>query len=651
MIKVALFRPASSPGDVSRISAWNRLRSAHFRYMRMSISTQSCASTPPCPTDSVITALWFAYGSVNSRSSSRARSSEAISARSLSTCFCSSGSLDASSSSSIKSRARRSSLSHDPTSWRFSADSRAIALARAGSSHAPGWVRRRSSSSARLSLAGRSKMLLELKDPVEDVFRTQLRFQWLSPVALLEFLARAAPARVVAADLNVRAGGGTRRRRRADRGAHALLRRAVGAAARAVGVARPALEHLAHQRGRGWWRRVALHLHPEDARDDRALDTVAELVEHLERFVLVFDKRVALAVGAKPNALAELLHLGQILHPLPVDRAQHHVALDVRHQVRADLLDLAVVSLRRGRVQVLRQALSPAAQRILGDLRPSGDRQVRGQVLHEALQVPVLDVPVAAVGLDPLLDDVVDVAHDVVARVGALEDLAPLLVDDLALLVHHVVVLDHVLAGVEVHALDLLLRAGDRTRDPRVLDRLDLEAVHQPADPVRRRPDDLHQVVFERDEEAAGARVALTARAAAELVVDASRLVALGADDVQAADVGDAGTKHDVGSAAGHVGRDGHTTRLPRLGNDGRLPLVLLGVKHVVLDAALFEHARQPLGLLDRDGTDEHRPLLLVHLDDLVDHGLELRLLGLVDDVRVVLADHVAVCWDDHDVE
>ena len=49
--------------------------------------------------------------------------------------------------------------------------------------------------------------------------------------------------------------------------------------------------------------------------------------------------------------------------------------------------------------------------------------------------------------------------------------------------------------------------------------------------------EDAHQVVFERQVEAARARVALAAGAAAELVVDAARLVALGAEDVQAAEL------------------------------------------------------------------------------------------------------------------
>ena len=44
-----------------------------------------------------------------------------------------------------------------------------------------------------------------------------------------------------------------------------------------------------------------------------------------------------------------------------------------------------------------------------------------------------------------------------------------------------------------------------------------------------------HEIVFQRDEELRGAGVALAARAAAQLVIDAAGFVPLGADDVQAA--------------------------------------------------------------------------------------------------------------------
>ena len=45
--------------------------------------------------------------------------------------------------------------------------------------------------------------------------------------------------------------------------------------------------------------------------------------------------------------------------------------------------------------------------------------------------------------------------------------------------------------------------------------------------------------------------------------------------------------EHDVGAATGHVGRDRDGAVAPGLGDDLGLALVLLGVQHVVLDAAL----------------------------------------------------------------
>ena len=119
----------------------------------------------------------------------------------------------------------------------------------------------------------------------------------------------------------------------------------------------------------------------------------------------------------------------------------------------------------------------------------------------------------------------------------ALENLAAQRVDALTLLVHHVVVFEQVFADGEVLRFDLLLRALDGARHHAVLDRHVLfhaEPLHQAGDAIR--PEDAHQVVFERQVEARRARVALAAGAAAQLVVDAPRLVTLGADDVQAAE-------------------------------------------------------------------------------------------------------------------
>ena len=116
-------------------------------------------------------------------------------------------------------------------------------------------------------------------------------------------------------------------------------------------------------------------------------------------------------------------------------------------------------------------------------------------------------------------------------------------VDDLALLVHDVVVLEHVLAGREVHRLDLALRALDRLGDEAGLDGHvvgDLRALHHPADAVHAvAAEQAHEVVLEREVELRDAGVALASGTAAQLVVDAPRLVTLGAEDGQAAGLDD----------------------------------------------------------------------------------------------------------------
>ena len=148
---------------------------------------------------------------------------------------------------------------------------------------------------------------------------------------------------------------------------------------------------------------------------------------------------------------------------------------------------------------------------------------------------------------DALVEEVLGLGQEVAAEVAllafgevnlAVEDLAAQRVHTLALLVHDVVVFEQVLADREVLVFNLLLRALDGARHHAVLDRHALfhaEPLHQARDAVR--AEDAHQVIFERQEEARRAGVALAAGASAQLVVDAPRLVTFSADDMQAAEV------------------------------------------------------------------------------------------------------------------
>src|SRR5690606_9318011 len=119
------------------------------------------------------------------------------------------------------------------------------------------------------------------------------------------------------------------------------------------------------------------------------------------------------------------------------------------------------------------------------------------------------------------------------------EDLATLFVDDRALAVEDVVVLEDVLADLVVLRLDLALRGGDRAGD-----HLGLQGViphpggrHDAVDDAG--VEAAHEAVLEGEVEAALPRVALTSGAAAELVVDPAGLMALGAQHIQSATAGD----------------------------------------------------------------------------------------------------------------
>ena len=168
----------------------------------------------------------------------------------------------------------------------------------------------------------------------------------------------------------------------------------------------------------------------------------------------------------------------------------------------------------------------------------------------------------------------------------------------------------------KLRAFDLLLRFFERLVDPGMDDRLvilEAERCQHGLHPVR--AENAHQIVVERQEELGAARVALTAGAAAQLIVDAPTFVPLGADDVEAAglqrlfletrDLGpdfgllglafrafrqtgaflrdahlDVTAELNVGAAARHIGRNGDRARYAGFCDDIGFLLVEAGVQH-----------------------------------------------------------------------
>ena len=148
------------------------------------------------------------------------------------------------------------------------------------------------------------------------------------------------------------------------------------------------------------------------------------------------------------------------------------------------------------------------------------------------LDLVILDVPIVGRGIriQILFRDVAEqIARDagftqqVLALVRLFHQLAAQTINRLTLLVHHVVVLEQVLARFEVAAFHRFLRRFNALRNHPRFDRhavLHAEALHQRFDLVAGK--DAHQIVFERKEEARRSWIALPARATAKLIVDAA---------------------------------------------------------------------------------------------------------------------------------
>src|SRR5436190_11114865 len=420
------------------------------------------------------------------------------------------------------------------------------------------------------------------------------------------------------------------------------------------------------------------------------LDDVEHLREQLERLALVFLLRVLLRVAAQVDALAQVVERGEVLAPVLVDRLQQDHAHERRELLDADARYLAVEQLVGSLLDVLDDVFIGHRIALLDQpAEEDVDLPLLAQHLLERLQVPLLlDALGRHVGAHDVFHRAPAQAGDLRRQVRRLEDVVALLIDHLALVVGDVVVLEQLLSDVEVARLDLPLRALDRARDDARLDRLavgHLEALHDRADAISR--EDAHERIVEAQVEARRARVALAARATAQLVVDAPALVPLGGDDAQAAlrldgvvqalplvgellrarrlflgrdrRVGvddldlvlDVAAEHDVGSATGHVGGDRDHARAPGLRHDLGFLGVLLGVEHRVRQLGLLQQAREQLGVLDRRRADEHRLAARVAIADVLDYRLELLARRLVDEVELVLADGRQVGRDHNGLE
>ena len=137
-------------------------------------------------------------------------------------------------------------------------------------------------------------------------------------------------------------------------------------------------------------------------------------------------------------------------------------------------------------------------------------RHLNRKSLHRIELQPLVVISRTGIGKD-ILCRLVDHIRDIHTDTLSHEGVTTLGVNEVTLLVHHIVVLNQTLTDTEVILLHFLLRTLDRAGDHVVLDHfaiLEAHAVHHPRNTLR--TEHTHQVVFETHIEDRTTRVTLT---------------------------------------------------------------------------------------------------------------------------------------------
>ncbi len=284
-----------------------------------------------------------------------------------------------------------------------------------------------------------------------------------------------------------------------------------------------------------------------------------QFVENLERLGFVFDERVALAVTAQTDAVAQAVHFIEVFLPQTVNRAQDGEPLDFLQRFGIFKADFEVVRLADSVGNEIADGELRRAEAI--EQRAGHGRFLAGigglenfRLGHADGKVQIHPVgqrahfPLAEVGVrfrelrdlvhDHLLHDV----HEPVAHVVRVNDFVAEAVNDFTLLVHHVVELQRAFADLEIVLLDAFLRLLNGTVQPRMRQFLaffQAHALHHFHNAVG--TEQPHQVILQRNIKVRGTGVALARAAPAQLPVNAARLMTFGGEDVQAAEFGDPG--------------------------------------------------------------------------------------------------------------
>jgi len=365
-------------------------------------------------------------------------------------------------------------------------------------------------------------------------------------------------------------------------------------------------------------------------------NAVGHLIEHVKSFALVLHERVPLAVSAESDPLAKIIESVEMLLPFRVDHLKQNVPHEVLHPFRAEFLFPAIQLLAHfflkrfeQSVHIIHILFYDFAETRAKLLTESRDQSFGILVFFANIRIDV--------GQHQTFDYIFNHQKNMFFQFlrSSFQHQITFAIDQFALTVHHVIVFKQVFSDLKVVRFDALLRRFHGPAHERMLDLIPFlhpEALHHGRDPVRSKKP--HEFIFHGDKKLGGTRIALASAATAKLVVNAPGFMALGTDHRQPAFVRDTGPEHNIRSAARHIRRDRHDSRLSGLRHDLGFFLVILGVEDHMRKIDLLKHAAQAFGFFDRDRSDQDRSSFFMFFRNFAHYCVEFFLLGPVNAIR-----------------
>ena len=224
------------------------------------------------------------------------------------------------------------------------------------------------------------------------------------------------------------------------------------------------------------------------------------MTEQLERFAFVFLLRLLLGITAQVNTLAQVVQRAQVFTPVGIYALQQNHTFELGEVVTANQRHLGVESCVGCGLDFLENLfVGDCSRRLNLFVQCKINLPICHQRLFQRRDIPLL---FHRFGWHILPHEICETTfaqgRNLAGQVGRIQDAVALLVDYLTLVVGYVVILQQLLAHVEVARFHLALRALDAAGHDAGLNRLairHLQPVHDRLHPVAGK--DAHQGVVQ----------------------------------------------------------------------------------------------------------------------------------------------------------